>query len=134
MAWIMATVILFSIRGVLLLTENKGEREREKVAKSRVLRHTFASRVLPEVLGLVFAKETSGLRLRSRASRELLVEVDDTLHTNSIWCGTDSLNEEKSIRNLVCIRRRPLSCQGRFRESYRQNPVVVFRIDVVGRG
>lgn len=50
----------------------------------------FGSRVLPEMLGLVSGKETSGLDFGSRASREFFIEADNTLHADSIGCGADS--------------------------------------------
>lgn len=63
--------------------------------------HTLGGRVLAKVLGLVSAKETSGLNLGSRASGELLVEVDDTLHADSIRGGTESLYPRQKYRPCV---------------------------------
>jgi len=52
---------------------------------------TGSGRVLSEVLLLVPAEEALGLRLGSRTTRELAVEVDHSLHADSICCGTKTL-------------------------------------------
>jgi len=52
---------------------------------------TGSGRVLSEILLLVPAEEALGLRLRSRTTGELAVEVDHSLHADSICCGTKTL-------------------------------------------
>ena len=61
-------------------------------------RHTLSSRVLAEVLGLVSAEKTGGLDLRGGATGELLVEVDDTLHADSIGGGANRLESAALAR------------------------------------
>ena len=53
--------------------------------------HTLRRRVLAKVLGLVFAEKAGGLDLGSRATGELFVEVDDTLHAHSVRGSTNGL-------------------------------------------
>lgn len=52
---------------------------------------TSSGRVLSEVLLLVPAEEALGLRLGSRATGELAVEVDHSLHADGICCSTKTL-------------------------------------------
>ena len=52
---------------------------------------TLSGRVLAEVLGLVSAEKTGGLDLGGRSTGQLLVEVDDTLHAQSIRVGANCL-------------------------------------------
>lgn len=53
--------------------------------------HTLRRRVLAKVLGLVFAENAGGLDLGSSATGKLLVEVDDTLHADSVRGSTNGL-------------------------------------------
>lgn len=50
------------------------------------------------MLGLVLGEEALGLDLRGRSTGKLLVEVDDTLHADSIGSRTDGLSSNKSVR------------------------------------
>lgn len=81
-------------------TGNSALPTKEGVHKGRRFRRTLAGWVLAEVLGLVSAKETSVVDFGSRASRELVIEVDDSLHTHGIGGGTDSL---KKFRQRFCL-------------------------------
>ena len=58
--------------------------------------HTLRRRVLAKVLSLVFAENAGGLDLGSRATGELLVEVDDTLHADSVRGSTNGLHHTVS--------------------------------------
>lgn len=53
--------------------------------------HTCGRSVLSEVLCLVSAHESLWLDLGSRTTGKLLIEVDYTLHANSIFGGAESL-------------------------------------------
>lgn len=57
-----------------------------------LMKLTLSRRVLAEVLRLVAAQDTGSLDLGGRASGQLLVEVDDALHCDSIGVGAESLN------------------------------------------
>ena len=57
---------------------------------------TLARRVLAKVLGLVAAQDTRGLDLGGRATRELLVEIDDALHLSGVRSARDGLGGIKS--------------------------------------
>ena len=54
-------------------------------------RRTLSARVLAKVLGLVPAEETGSLHLGGGSSGELLVEVDNPLHAQSIGVGSNRL-------------------------------------------
>lgn len=54
-------------------------------------KHTRDRGVLAEVTGLVAAEKTLGLDLGSGTTGELLVEADDTLHTQGVGSSANGL-------------------------------------------
>lgn len=61
--------------------------------------HTLAGRVLAKVLRLVPSKETSPLGFGCGATREFLVEVDDSTHAGAVRICPNGLKRELSALN-----------------------------------
>ena len=82
-AWIMAKVFQVSIGTSCIVCTG---------CRRSQLSHTLRGRVLAEVLLLVAAEEALRLDGGSRTTRELLVEVDNTLHAEGIRSGANCLD------------------------------------------